>query len=175
MPDQPTERAYHQLSTAEQFVLGVCRCWDAFAQGPDPAVAWHELAPVFFYMDVPTAMCAFEHVFDLLRRLPAAALRFQDTDCEHVGGDEARLLGSLACLQRGQARAAVNILRGSPASAWLRALLPPLARIAAILDARGHRLPLWRDTAAYSEALLTPRPRLSAWDETSWRPQFQAR
>jgi hypothetical protein len=27
----------------------------------------------------------------------------------------------------------------------IQAVLPPLARIAAILDVRGHRLPSWRD------------------------------
>ena len=47
-----TRTAVAMLTTAEQFVLGVCRCWDAFMEDPDPALPWRELWPVFAYMNV---------------------------------------------------------------------------------------------------------------------------
>ena len=52
-------------------------------------------------------------------------------------------LYSLACLQRGHAQASISVLRESLGLYGVRNVLPPLARIAAILDARGHRLPAW--------------------------------
>ncbi len=131
------------LTTVEQFVLGVCRCWDAFAGDPDPTLAWRELTPVFAYMNVMSALCAFERAFTVLHRHAPRSLRFQDVDSTHVGADEARLLYSLACLQRGHAQASISVLRESLSLYGVRNVLPPLARIAAILDARGHRLPAW--------------------------------
>jgi hypothetical protein len=129
------------LSTPEQFVLGVCRCWDAFMEGPDPTLAWRELWPVFAYMNVPAALCAFERTFALLRR--QRVLRFEEVDCAHIAADEARLLCALANLQRGHSHAAIRVLRESMTRFAVRALLPPLARIAALLDLQGHRLPAW--------------------------------
>jgi hypothetical protein len=131
------------LSTAEQFVLGVCRCWDAFMDDPDPTLAWRELTPVFTYMNVVRALCAFERTFVVLRRHRLRTLRFQDVDSTQVGSDEARLLCGLACLQRGLAHAAIVVLSESMTAVGVRSILPPMARIAAILDAQGHRLPSW--------------------------------
>ena len=131
-----------ELSTPEQFVLGVCRCWDAFMDAADPTLPWRELGPVFAYMNVPAALCAFERTFALLRR--QRVLRFEEVDCTHLAPDEARLLCALASLQRGHAHAAIRVLRESMTRFAVRALLPPLARIAALLDLQGHRLPAWR-------------------------------
>jgi hypothetical protein len=131
------------LSTPEQFVLGVCRCWDAFMHAPDPTLPWRELGPVFAYMNVPGALCAFERTFSLLRR--QRLLRFEEVDCAHLAPDEARLLCALASLQRGHAHAAIRVLRESMTRFAVRTLLPPLARIAALLDLQGHRLPMWRN------------------------------
>jgi hypothetical protein len=129
------------LTTPEQFVLGVCRCWDAFMEGPDRTLPLRELAPVFAYMNVLGALCAFERTFAHLHACRSRPLRFLDVDCVRVGADEARLLGGLACLQRGHARETIGLLENALTSEELRAVLPPLARIASILDARGHRLP----------------------------------
>jgi hypothetical protein len=136
------------LSTPEQFVLGVCRCWDAFMAADDPTLAWRELAPAFAYMDVLGALCAFDCTFKVLRSERRRPLRFQDTDCSAVGLDEARLLSALANLQHGLPRAAAVLMRGSLTPLALRNVLPPLARIAAALDSKGHRLPLWSDLPA---------------------------
>ncbi len=133
------------LTTAEQFVLGVCRCWDAFMDHPDPTLAWRELAPVFAYMNVMGALCAFDRAFTVLHVHRLRALRFLDADSPRVGLDEARMLCGLASLQRGQVRAAIGVLHPSLTHHGIRTVLPPLARIAAILDAQGHRLPAWRD------------------------------
>jgi hypothetical protein len=140
-------RSFQALSTAEQFVLGVCRCWDAFMEDPDPFLAWRELAPVFQYMNVLGALCAFDRTFALLRRLYPRRLRFNDTDSATVGIDEARVLCGIAGLQRGMTGATLRLLGDTMSVREVRAVLPPLARIAAILDARGHRLPLWNPGA----------------------------
>lgn len=165
------------LSTPEQFVLGVCRCWDAFMAADDPTLAWRELAPAFAYMNVLGALCAFDCMFKVLRS--QRGLRFHDTDSTGVGVDEATLLSALANLQHGLPRAAAMLLRGSLTPLGLRNALPPLARIAAALDARGHRLPLWSDLPADAPAMCaTPyvRPEPSrARAETFSAPQPQGR
>ena len=74
-------------------------------------------------------------------------------DCIPVGLAEARLLCGLASLQRGNARTARTALTDVLSRAGVHALLRPMARIAAILDIEGHRLPLWRD-------LPIPMPRM---------------
>src|SRR5271170_3262418 len=101
------------LSTPEQFVLGVCRCWDAFVDGPDPTLAWRELTPVFAYMNVLGAFCAFERIFAVLRAQPMLALEFHEVDAAQLSADEARLIYGLACLQRGRPEAAISVLRQS--------------------------------------------------------------
>jgi hypothetical protein len=141
------------LSTPEQFVIGVCRCWDAFMEGPDPALAWRELAPAFAYMNVLGALCAFDCVFKALHFQRGRGLRFHDTDCKRLGIDEAVMLCAVANLQRGAARQTAALLREALTPLGLRDVLPPLARIAAALDARGHRLPLWSDVPAEAPAL----------------------
>jgi hypothetical protein len=133
-----------ELTTAEQFVLGVCRCWDAFMHDPDPALARRELTPVFTYMNVVAAICAFERTFTVLHRHCLRTLRFQEVDSTNVGADEARLLCGLACLQRGDPHTAMGVLGQSMTRFGVRSILPPLARIAALLDVQGHRLPAWR-------------------------------
>jgi hypothetical protein len=134
-----------ELTTAEQFVLGVCRCWDAFMAGPDPTtLAWRELTPVFAYMNVMGALCAFERMFTMLHRHPLRTLRFQEVDSMRVGADEARMLCGLAWLQRSKPRVTIGVLSESLTRYGVRTILPPLARIAAILDLQGHRLPAWR-------------------------------
>ena len=136
-------------------MLGVCRCWDAFMAADDPSLAWRELAPAFAYMNVLGALCAFDRMFKVLRS--QRGLRFHDTDCTGVGLDEAKLLSALANLQRGLPRAAAMLLRGSLTPLGLRSVLPPLARIAAALDAQGHRLALWGDSPAEAPAVsVTP-------------------
>jgi hypothetical protein len=133
------------LTTAERFVLGACRCWDAFMDDPDPALAWRELTPVFAYMNVMGALCAFDRTFTALHRFRPQTLRFRDTDSMTLGLDEGRMLCGLASLQRGEARAAIEVLRGSLTRHAIPSVLPPLARIASILDGQGHRLPAWDD------------------------------
>jgi hypothetical protein len=144
------------LSTAEQFVLGVCRCWDAFMEAPDRTLAWRELAPAFAYMNVLGALCAFDCIFKVLRLQRSRGLRFHDTDCSSVGIDEATVLCAIAKLQRGSARQAVTLLRDALTPLGLRDVLPPLARIAAALDSRGHRLPLWSDLPADARGAHAP-------------------
>jgi hypothetical protein len=149
-----------RLTVAEQFVVGACRCWDAFQLHPDPLLAWRELEPVFAYMNVSAALCAFGQTFDVLRRHRLRALIFQEGDCERLCTDEARLLYGVASLQRGQVRPTVRILTGALTRCGIQAVLPPLARIAAILDVRGHRLPAWRDApiqAVPIQAVPIPR------------------
>jgi hypothetical protein len=133
------------LNTAEQFVVGVSRCWDAFLADPDPTLAWRELAPAFAYMDVLGALCAFDTAFHIVQQHRLCALSFLEVDSALLGLAEARLLCGLACLQRGNARAATIALIGALSRRGIHALLPPLARIAAILDTKGHRLPPWCD------------------------------
>jgi hypothetical protein len=133
------------LSTAEHFVLGVCRCWDAFMDGADPTLAPRQLAPVFGYMNVTGALCAFDRLFAALHGQSRPALRFHNTEALQVGVDEARLLSGLSHLQRGCARDTIEVLRQALSREQLLTVLAPLARIAAILDARGHRLPAWSD------------------------------
>jgi hypothetical protein len=164
------------LSTPEQFVLGVCRCWDAFMEGSDPTLAWRELAPAFAYMNVLGALCAFDCVFKALHFQRARGLRFQDTDCNHIGVDEATVLASIADLQRGMARQSAMLLRDALTPLGLRDVLPPLARIAAALDAQGHRLPLWNDEPAEAPALsaapyFRPPPPRSRAETSSVQPQ----
>jgi hypothetical protein len=160
--------AVDALSTPEQFVLGVCRCWDAFMEAPDRALAWRELAPAFAYMNVLGALCAFDCVFKTLLTERARALRFHDTDCNTVGVDEAMMLCAVANLQRGSARQTAMLLRGALTPLGLRHILPPLARIAAALDAQGHRLPLWSDLPAAAAYFKQQPPRSRA--ETSSAP-----
>ena len=134
------------LSTAEQFVVGVSRCWDAFLSDPDPTLPWRELAPVFAFMNVSGALCAFDNAFRILSAHRLRALEFHEVDSLPVGMAEARLLCGLSALQRGNPRMATSALHGALSRVGVHALLAPLARIAAILDGRGHRLPAWRDT-----------------------------
>jgi hypothetical protein len=158
MPNEQNERALGAapqmslslMTTAEQFVIGVCRCWDAFTQDPDPALAWRELTPVFAYMNVMEAFCAFDHAFAVLHRHRPRTLRFEDTDNDSLGLDEARMLSGLACLQRGDARGTIGVLRDSLTQDVLPHVIPPLARVAAVLDWRGHRLPAWTSTTRYA-------------------------
>jgi hypothetical protein len=146
--------AVDALSTPEQFVLGVCRCWDAFMEASDRSLAWRELAPAFAYMNVLGALCAFDCMFRLLHLERARGLRFHDTDCGGVGIDEAMVLCAVANLQRGLARQTAALLRGALTPLGLRDVLPPLARIAAALDAQGHRLPLWSDLPADAPGVI---------------------
>jgi len=133
-----------RLSTAEQFVVGVTRCWDAFLADPDRTLPWRKLAPVFAYMNVMGALCAFDTAFHVLSRNRTRSFTFHEVDSVPVGMTEARLLCGLSALQRGFPRSATAALHGVLSNAAVHALLPPLARIAAILDGRGHRLPAWR-------------------------------
>jgi hypothetical protein len=55
------------------------------------------------------------------------------------------MLCGLAHLQRCKAHATIGVLSGSLTRYGVRTLLPPLARIAAILDLQGHRLPAWHE------------------------------
>jgi hypothetical protein len=143
------ERLHHMmvpdLDTAEQFVVGVSRCWDVFLADPDPTLAWRELTPVFAYMDVLGALCAFDAAFHIVRQYRLRALAFHAVGSAPVGLAEARLLCGLASLQRGNTRGASIALTGALSHRGIHAILPPLARIAAILDVRSHRLPPWRD------------------------------
>jgi hypothetical protein len=166
------------LSTPELFVLGVCRCWDAFMEGPDPTQAWRELAPAFAYMNVLGALCAFDCAFKAIHFQRARGLCFQDTDCSCIGIDEALMLSAVANLQRGLARQCAELLREPLTPLGLRDILPPLARIAAALDAQGHRLPLWSDVPADAPALsrpayfrATPSPPRSRAGTSSAQPQ----
>jgi hypothetical protein len=135
-----------RLSIAEQFVVGVTRCWDAFLADPDPTLPWRELAPVFAFMNVMGALCAFDTAFRVLSVHRLRLLEFHEVDTLPVGMGEARLLCGLSAMQRGCPRTAAGALHGVLSRFGVHAMLPPLARIAAILDSRGHRLPAWRDT-----------------------------
>lgn len=152
------------LSTPEQFVLGVCRCWDAFMTASEPGLAWRELAPAFAFMNVLGALCAFDRVFALLRNETLRCWRFNDTDCSALGLDEATMLCALAHLQRASACQTVLLLRETVTPLGLRSMLPPLARIAATLDGQGHRLPEWNDLPVDAPAFM--RATLSADKET---------
>lgn len=134
------------LDTAEQFVVGVFRCWDAFQRAPDPAIAWREFAPVFAYMGVLGALCAVDSAFHVVQQHRLQSLIFAEVDGIEVGLTEACFLGSLASLQRGNVRYASGLMAGVVCRRGLHALLPPLARVASILDGKGHRLPAWQDT-----------------------------
>jgi hypothetical protein len=134
-----------ELCTAEQFVVGVSRCWDAFLLDPDPTLPWRTLAPVFAYMNVMGALCAFDAAFHVMACHRLRSLRFREVDCLPVGLAEARVLCGLAALQRGCPRDATCAMHGALSEHGVRAVITPLARIAAILDGRGHRLPAWSD------------------------------
>lgn len=101
------------LTPAEQFVLRACRCWDAFIDDPDSNLPWRELTPVFSFLNVAGALCAFECIFTQLQRQRLRTLRFQDVDVASVGTDEARMLCGLACLRRGQGQASIGVLLGA--------------------------------------------------------------
>lgn len=131
------------LTTAEQFLIGVWRCSDVFAGHLDPRVARCLLCPAFAYMNVLGAFCAFDRAFDALQANRLRRLRFAEVDCASLELDEARLLCTLACLQRTQTRGAATALSALVTARGLRAVLPPLARIAGQLESRGHRLPVW--------------------------------
>ena len=150
-----------RLDTAEQFVVGVFRCWDALQADPDPGLAWRELAPVFAYMGALRALCAVDAAFHLVRKYRLPALKFDEVDSPRLGLTEARFLYALSSLQRGNARAARAALAGLLSHCGIRALLTPLARIAAILDGNGHRLPPWRD--ALLRDCHTARRRRHSW------------
>lgn len=132
-----------QLSTEEQFVVGVWRCCDAFAMSPDPTLARRLLGPAFAYMGMSRAFCAFDRAFAELRTHSVRPLQFREVDDPHLGADEARLLGGVASLQRLNVGAAKNLLGALFTRMGLRAALPPLARIAGHLEAQGHHLPIW--------------------------------
>ncbi len=107
-------------------------------------------------MNVMDALCAFDRAFGVLYRHRPQSLRFQDTDSLTLGLDEARVLCGLACLQRGNARATIAVLRPSLTRRAIPAVLPPLARVASILDREGHRLPRWTDAPAEDQAKTGP-------------------
>jgi hypothetical protein len=160
-----------ELTTAEQFVLGTCRCWDAFMSDADPAaLAWRELTPVFAYMNVMGALCAFERTFTVLHRHPLRTLRFEAVDSPLLARDEERLLCVLACLQRAAPLTAIRVLAGALTDYGVRCVLPPLARIAAILDLQGHRLPAW----GRLEGFVTRKPRPAESDEIFSPPRCPA-
>ncbi len=88
-----------RLTVAEQFMVGACRCWDAFQLHPDPMLAWRELAPVFAYMNVSAALCAFGQTFEVLRRHRLRALIFQEGDCARLcTGIPGECLGGSRCV-----------------------------------------------------------------------------
>ena len=133
-----------QLTTPEQFVLGACRCWDAFMLSADRALAPRVLAPAFAYMNALPALCAFDAAFHAIHRHRTRPLRFEDADCVRIGPDESQLLYGIASLQRGDTRAARHALESSLTRHGISAALPPLARIASVLEHGGHPLPLRR-------------------------------
>jgi hypothetical protein len=82
----------------------------------------------------------------------------------------------------GLARPSALLLRDALTPLGLRDILPPPARIAAALDARGHRLPLWSDVPGVvtpgvvtpgvaTPGLATPAPPLSRAETSSAQPQ----
>jgi hypothetical protein len=134
------------LSTAEQFVVGVFRCWDAFLADPDRQLAWRELYPVFAYMGVVRALCAVDAAFQVVRHSRLRGLTFHDVDNPTLSLAEARVLCGLASLQRADSRAAAAALRGAISTRGIASLLAPFARIAGVLAAEGHPLPRWHDS-----------------------------
>jgi hypothetical protein len=162
------------LNTVEQFIVGVSRCWDAFLADPDPTLAWRELAPVFAYMDVLGALCAFDAAFHVVQQHRLRALAFHDVDSVCVGLAEARLLCGLASLQRGNTRAASVALIGALSHRGIHAVLPPLARIAAILDLKGHRLPPWRDTPPQDSSAFSPLQASASQAGSVLPPRYRA-
>ena len=131
-----------RIEVCEQFMVGSLRCWDAFMLSTDPLLPIRQLAPVFAYMNVLSALCAFEKAFCALHASPHR-LSFREADDDRIGSDEARILCAVASLQAGKSREAISVLRPRLNGGVLRHLLPPLARIATLLDHEGHRLPRW--------------------------------
>lgn len=148
------------LSTPEQFVVGVFRCWDALMADPDRRLAWRELYPVFAYMGVVRALCAVDTAFQMVSEYRLRGLAFHEVDNPALGVADARVLCGLAALQRADPRAAAGAWRGAIAERGIVTLLSPCARIAAVLAAEGHRLPRWQDSPAglESTAGLAARP-----------------
>lgn len=142
--------AVRSLSVPEQFVVGVCRCWDAFLADSDRSLPWRLLGPVFAYMNVLDAFCPFETAFRFVggasRADAALTLEFREPESTLLGSDEARVLSCLASLQPGSPREAIAVWKDVLAPHAVRMLLPPLARIATVLDLKGHRLARWRGT-----------------------------
>jgi hypothetical protein len=125
---------------------------------PDPAaLAWRELTPVFAYKNVMSALCAFERAITALHGHPLRTLQFHAVDSPQLGADKERLLCALACLQRGDPLAAIRVFGGSLTHYGVRSVLPPVARIATLLDLQGHRLPAWQ-CEAEDDVTQTPGP-----------------
>ena len=151
------------ITVPEQFVVGVLRCWDTFMADSDRTLPWRELAPVFDYMNVVGALCAFDAAFRVIDRHKQPALRFGAVDCRALGMAEARFLSSLAALQRADVPTAGRVLTGALSRQGIYAVLTPLARIAATLDTQGHRLPEWQQAPAPADAGPAVATRPDPW------------
>lgn len=154
------------LSEGEQFVVGVWRCWDALTHDRDAELAPRLLGPVFEYMNMPGAWCAFGRACDALRRYQRRPFIMVEADHPFLTGDEARLLAGLAELQRLNTLAAAAVLKSLVVADGVPELMAPLARIAGCLAGAGHHLPAW----TFCEARRVPSGSGSAVGEK----QFQA-